>query len=155
MARPRKSPADKRDRKLIVWVNAQEQGRFLVNAARAGLIASDYLRAVACGSGVSTAARDEVRLIIDAKHHGALLAQAGHRATTLNGLIVSILDTHLAAAPVSRRVSNDFEMVDALSRVGVALHQIASVTQRTDTIPDEIDGILQRLDRLLDRLLPP
>lgn len=48
MARPRKLIADRRDRKIILWVSDREHARFLINAASANLTTSDFARSLLC-----------------------------------------------------------------------------------------------------------
>jgi hypothetical protein len=46
-------------------------------------------------------------------------------------------------------------MVDALVRIGTTLQHMRAIAQQTGYMPDDVDTALTRLERLLDRLLPP
>lgn len=157
MARPTKAPADKRDRKIVIWMSPTEQARYLVNAARTGLTGPDYIRAIAAGSPVPASRRGDRQLILslDAGRQRALDAAAGRQAMALEAFLLQLIDGHLA----HRRAAGDpvasFELIDALSRIGVSLNRLVSITEMADLLPDEITPLLARLDRLLDRLLPP
>lgn len=155
MARPRKQPADRRDRKLIVWMSAKEQARFLVNATRVGMTGADYVRAVACGEVGARSEKREIILALDGARHATLLARAGIEARPVETLIADLLDAQLGVPAKCRSSSVDFELIDALSRVGVALTQMVAIAQATNTVPNEIGPLLDRIDRLLDRMLPP
>lgn len=157
MARPRKAPQHKRDRKIIVWMSPTEQACYLVNAARAGLTGPDYLRAIAAGS-LPPASRNQDRelvLTLDAGRHRALGIAAGRRAMALEVFVASLIDVHLTERPAGDDPVATFELIDALSRLGVSLNRLVSITEATELLPEELAPLLARLDRLLDRLLPP
>jgi len=121
--RPRKAVCEARSRRIVVWVNAREQARYLVNAARAGLTGADYARALLC-------------------------SEPGSRAPGNDNLPGPTDAGSLGPSPSS------FELVDALSRIGVALHHVAPVILATGHVPGEFDALLHRLDALLDQVLP-
>jgi hypothetical protein len=151
MGRPKKQPHDRRDRKVIVWVSRQEQARFLVNATHNGLTGPDYLRAVACG--VAGAANDATAMMLplEAHDHAALLARAGAAGQSPQQYVLDLAlrneDDALSGA--------GFELVDILVRIGTTLQQLQAIAARTGYFPDEIAGAMARLERTLDRLLPP
>lgn len=118
--RPTKEPGEARDKRIVIWVNARERARYLVNASRAGLTGADYARGLLCHDSMPTSAHNAKSPAID-----------------------SPPDT-----------TADFQLIDALSRLGVDLHKIAPIIRETTEVPGEIEAILDRLDRLLDRLLP-
>ncbi len=126
--RPPKPPHEARRHRIVVWVNAREQARFLINAAAAGLTGADYARARLCAAAPDDASRED----------GVLAANDD----------LSALDDPLAP-------SVSFELVDALSRIGVALHRLAPVILASGHVPGEFSPLLRRLDTLLDRVLPP
>lgn len=155
MARPRKNSADKRNRKIIVWVTAGEQARYLLNAVRAGLTGPDFLRAVACGSvDVVSNADCELVLPLSPAVLGALLRRAG-----AEGLSPDQIAAHAIAALVSETsptpVTQSFELVDGLAHIGVSLQRLVPIVEQTGYVPDELFHVLDRLDTLLDRVLPP
>jgi hypothetical protein len=159
MARPRKHSADKRTRKIIVWVTAQEQARYLLNAVCCGLTGPDYIRSVACSGGRELAAvptaEHEIVLPLPPQLHAALLARAGADGVSpdvlLTGLIAEcVTETSRAAAATS-----SFELIDGLSNVGVSLQRFVPIAESTGYLPDELTRTLDRLDRILDRFLPP
>ncbi|MEL7544425.1 MAG: hypothetical protein AAGJ70_11700, partial [Pseudomonadota bacterium] len=47
----------------------------------------------------------------------------------------------------------DFELVDALTRIGTDLQRLRHIAEDTGVIPDEIDAIARRLNRKLDHLI--
>jgi hypothetical protein len=149
MPRPRKNPTDRRDRKVIVWVNRQEQAHFLVNATRNGMTGPDYLRAVACG--VVGAANDATAMVLqlDAGAQSALLARAGAAGRSPQQYVLDL------AFQDEHRPEPGFELVDTLVRIGTTLQQLQAIAARTGYFPDEIAGAMARLERTLDRLLPP
>jgi hypothetical protein len=151
MARPKKQPHDRRDRKVIVWVSRQEQARFLVNATRNGLTGPDYLRAVACG--VAGAANDATAMVLplDAGEQSALLARAGAAGQSPQQYV---LDLAFRSNDGTGQIAG-FELVDTLVRIGTTLQQLQAIAARTGYFPDEIAGAMARLERALDRLLPP
>lgn len=51
--------------------------------------------------------------------------------------------------------ANDFELIDALTRIGMTLQQIAPIIAETREAPEDFEQILDRLDAVLDRVLPP
>ena len=50
--------------------------------------------------------------------------------------------------------ANDFELIDALTRIGMTLQQIAPIIAETREAPEDFEQILDRLDAVLDRVLP-
>lgn len=159
MARPHKPSADKRTRKIIVWVSAQEQSRFLLNAVRAGLTGPDYIRAVACPNPRAAEpvknAEHEIVLPLPPKVHAALLARAGAKGTTPQQLLTSLIAEHVTETARVANAAPPFELIDGLSNVGVSLQRFMPIAEATGYLPDELTGTLDRLDRILDRLLPP
>ncbi|MCC2098129.1 MAG: hypothetical protein KDJ29_14635 [Hyphomicrobiales bacterium] len=49
---------------------------------------------------------------------------------------------------------SDFELIDALTRIGMSLQLIAPIILQTGHHPNEFERLLDRLDAVLDRLLP-
>jgi len=47
-----------------------------------------------------------------------------------------------------------FELVDALTRIGVDLHHVAPIILSTGHVPDEFNHLLERLEAVLDEVLP-
>ena len=123
--RPRKAALEARKRRIVVWVNPSEQARYLVNAARAGQTGADFARALLCHDP----------------------ARAGHSNDNGAGSPRNHPPGLVAAA-------SSFELVDALTRIGVDLHYVAPIILETGTIPQEFEALLGRLDELLDHLLP-
>ena len=154
MARPRKDSADKRNWKIIVWVTAGEQARYLLNAVRAGLTGPDFLRAVACGSiPESSDAKRELVLPLSPSVHAALLRLAGTEGTTPDQIAaraITAFVTETSPTPVAQ----SFELVDGLSHIGVSLQRLVPIVEQTGYVPDELVHVLDRLDSLLDRVLP-
>jgi hypothetical protein len=107
--RPKKPPGEGRDRRIVTWVNAREQARYMVNAARAGLTGADFARQ---------------RLCYD-KRPGDDIAS-----------------------------SADFELVDALSRIGADLQMLAPIIMSTGHVAEEFSQLVSKLETVLDELLP-
>lgn len=153
MARPRKSLSDKRDRKLIVWVSAVEQARFLVNATRVGLTGPDYVRAVTCGGDLRAAndagASDTLVLKPTRLEMAALLARAGGAGQPVDAYLVAA-----GLAATGRNGVHDFELIDALVRNGALLQRLIGITSATGIVPDEVREVAVKIERVLDRLLP-
>lgn len=58
----------------------------------------------------------------------------------------------------SRRIADHelaFARVDALNRLGANIDQLLRIGLRTGYVPDELDGIAAKIDRLLDEWLAP
>ena len=123
--RPRKAAGEARKRRIVVWVNPREQARYLVNAARAGQTGADFARSLLC--------HDPAR----ARHSND--NGSGSPRNHPQGLVGA---------------ASSFELVDALTRIGVDLHYVAPIILETGTIPQEFEALLGRLDDLLDHLLP-
>ncbi len=111
--RPKKAPGEARDNRIVVWVNARERARYLVNAARAGSTAADFARSTLCHEGVKPSSDND-----------------------------------------NQPDRNDFELIDALTRIGTTLMQLAPIIEETHCSPHEFDDVLKKLDQALDRLLP-
>ena len=47
----------------------------------------------------------------------------------------------------------DFELVDALARIGADLERLRHIAEETGVVPEEIDAVAQRLNRKLDHLI--
>jgi len=159
MARPRKQSADKRTRKIIVWVTAQEQSRYLLNAVRCGLTGPDYIRSMACAGGRARlspgAAEHEIVLLLAAATHAALLACAGAEGRDPVTLVTDLIDSRLLRHDPDTAVPSSFELIDSLAHVGVSLQRFVPIAESTGLLPEELAQTLDRLDRLLDRVLPP
>lgn len=52
------------------------------------------------------------------------------------------------------KTDTEFELIDALSRIGMTLHQLAPIIAEDGRAPDDLAHLLDRLDAVLDRLLP-
>lgn len=155
MARPRKSPSDKRDRKIVVWVTAAEQARFLVNATRVGMTGPDYVRTVSCGGDLQAAdAVDHPARLVLAPTRlelATLMARAGAVGLPLDAYLVRV---GLADAGSVAPASSSFELVDALVRNGTTLQRLIEIAETTGIIPEEVRDIAEKIERVLDRLLP-
>jgi len=123
--RPRKPACEARKRRIVVWVNPSEQARYLVNAARAGQTGADFARALLCHDPAGAGPSND---------NGA---SAAHNHP--QGFVTA---------------ATSFELVDALTRIGVDLHYVAPIILETGSVPQEFDHLLGRLDQLLDHLLP-
>lgn len=152
MARPRKSPTEKRDRKVVVWMSAAEQARFLINATRVGLTSPDYVRAIACGGEFKAAtdidAPERIVLKPSQRELQQLLARAGTAGLALDRFVIAAALAEAGAAPAS-----DFELVDALVRHGTTLQRLTAIASTTGIVPDEVREVLAKIERLLDRML--
>ncbi len=152
MARPKKSDAERRDRKVVLWMNAQEQARYLTHAARAGSTGPDYARALLCRLPSSAGKKPrEIRLQVSARLHGRLLAASASSEATPEELIERLL----GAVPSPPSPAGSFELIDALTRIGRELTRLTDIAADTGYIPDELAELCARLDRLLDAVLPP
>lgn len=165
--RPAKEPGETRDKRIVIWVNTRERARYLVNASRTGLTGADYARTLLCHdptlprtSNDNSAAR-EIVIAFGAQDHRNLVerAAAHHKSPEIyvRGLVNGHLDASTGASPSTSMPADpasEFQFIDALTRLGVDLHQIAPIVRQTGEVPGELDAILDRLDHLLDQLLP-
>ena len=110
--RPRKPEGEQRNRRIVVWVNAREQARYLVNASRAGETGAEFARSRLCFEGKTKTAHNDNQ----------------------QGL--------------------QFELVDALTRIGVDLHRLAPIVLSTGHVAEEFNRVLFQLEELLDEVLP-
>ena len=110
--RPRKAVGEQRSRRIVVWVNAREQARYLVNASRAGETGADFARTKLCFE----------------------------------------FDKNTPGNDNSN--NRDFELVDALTRIGVDLQRLAPIIFSTGHVAEEFQNILFKLENLLDEVLP-
>jgi hypothetical protein len=153
MPRPRKPPSDKRDRKIIVWVTAAEQARFLVNATRVGMTGPDYVRAVSCGGNLrATNDHDAPERIVLAPTRlelAALMARAGSAGLPLDRYLVRC---GLADGSVGPPTAS-FELIDALVRTGTELQRLIDIATATGIVPEEVRDTAAKIERVLDRLL--
>jgi hypothetical protein len=61
-----------------------------------------------------------------------------------------------ASDPAAQNPQLAFEYVDALNRVGTTLARLVHLAERTDgVLPAELHALMDRLDALLHRALPP
>lgn len=159
MARPRKQSADKRTCKIVVWTTPQEQARYLLNAVHTGLTGPDYVRAVACADAKAPALKvspDQcLTLPLAPDHYRAVLARAGRAGVSVINYVIELVEADLERRAVGPVPQTSFEMIDGLSHIGTALHRLVPVAEATGVVPDELAYTLVRLDRVLDRLLPP
>ena len=154
MARPKKPPPERRDRKIVTWMTAVEQARFLVNATRVGLTAPDYIRTLACGADLKAAGGPDwpERIVLSPTRleFAALMKRAG-----ADGLP---LDAYLIRAGLAEREAPQaavmFELVDALVRDGTILQRMLDIAAATGVVPDEVRDVASKIERLLDKLLP-
>ncbi len=154
MARPRKAEADKRDRKIVVWVTATELAGFMLNATRAGLTGPDYIRAVACAGGRARsegAIGDDMVVSLSPAERRALLAKAGRAGLPVEHYVI---EAALGEAGGSDAPTSGFELIDALVRNGTNLQRLVAIGEATGHVPDEINTAIDRIERVLDRLLP-
>jgi len=107
--RPKKAPGEHRNRRIVIWVNASEQARYLVNAARAGKTGAEFARERLC---------------------------------------------HEKRSCEKTASSADFELVDALTRIGVDLQTLTPIITATGHVPREFSRLLFKLEMVLDELLP-
>jgi hypothetical protein len=159
MARPRKQSGDKRTCKIVVWTTPQEQARYLLNAVHTGLTGPDYVRAVACAdvkAPALTASPDQcLALPLAPDHYRLVLARAGRAGVSAINYVIGLVEADLQRRALRPASQASFEMIDGLTHIGTALHRLLPVAEATGVVPDELAYTLVRLDRVLDRLLPP
>ena len=78
-------------------------------------------------------------------------AEAGLNSSDYGRAQLCSDDTRRPQADAS---ANDFELIDALTRIGITLQQIAPIIAATGEAPQGFDRLLDRLDAVLDRVLP-
>lgn len=159
--RPKKAPGEARDNRIVVWVNARERARYLVNAARAGVTAAEFARGLLCHDcPLPSADNDngparEILVFLTPGQHRSLLASASKAGETPESYLTKLLQADIEGSQSSTPIANDFELVDALTRIGTTLNALAPIIMETGCSPHEFNALMKKLDAVLDRVLPP
>lgn len=85
------------------------------------------------------------------RQKAAFLLNANAAGLTSNDYARSVLcaDDHR----LSLMRSPNFELIDLVSRIGGDLARLRYIAEQTDTVPDELDVLMHRLDAKLDHLI--
>ncbi len=159
--RPKKAPGEARDNRIVVWVNARERARYLVNAARAGVTAAEFARGLLCHDCPLPSADNDngpVRELVVALtpgQHRSLLARASKSGDTPEAYLTKLLQADIEGSQTSAPIADDFELIDALTRIGTTLNALAPIIMETGCSPHEFDTLMKKLDEALDQILPP
>ncbi|HRD78063.1 MAG TPA: hypothetical protein PK264_19335, partial [Hyphomicrobiaceae bacterium] len=91
----------------------------------------------------------ELVLSLTQKEHAALLARAGAAGVDVRRYVI---DRALEDAP---RIdpATQFEAVDSLMRIGTLLHRLVDISRSTGVVPEEVLGVIDRVERALEHRL--
>ncbi|MEL6226174.1 MAG: hypothetical protein AAFR01_04045 [Pseudomonadota bacterium] len=83
----------------------------------------------------------------------AFLINAAHAGLSSNDYARTVLCASDARAGVGATRAAEFELVDALNRIGTDLSRLLFIADDTGVVPGELEAVISRLDRKLDHLI--
>ncbi|MEO1650003.1 MAG: hypothetical protein AAFR60_03360, partial [Pseudomonadota bacterium] len=83
----------------------------------------------------------------------AFLINAAHAGLSSNDYARAVLCAPAARAGLAAARAPEFELVDALNRIGSDLSRLRFIADDTGVVPAELEAVISRLDHKLDHLI--